>query len=203
MDFLGWWAFHGRQDEISDEVKMWGKILLVPKSEKKVAENLNLNVLICVLISLQKITHLLCDPLCKWSYACGTTSKKLRLPREKSSQWHLIILGNVSNEICTSMKQMTRMTTVTTNDYQDDGQCKDDWWRQYTCCASCTAEPGEEEPAEEQRWHFHISDDLGDKKSHDGGDKKMVTGSARLVVTLKTEALSLHSWWQKIFGQQN
>ena len=45
MDFLGWWAFHGRQDEISDEVKMWGKILLVPKSEKKVAENLNLNVL--------------------------------------------------------------------------------------------------------------------------------------------------------------
>ena len=98
---------------------------------------------------------------------------------------------------------MTRMTTVTTNDYQDDGQCKDDWWRQYTCCASCTAEPGEEEPAEEQRWHFHISDDLGDQKSHDGGDKKMVTGSARLVVTLKTEALSLHSWWQKIFGQQN
>ena len=98
---------------------------------------------------------------------------------------------------------MTRMTTVTTNDNQDDGQCKDDWWWQYTCCASCTAEPGEEEPAEEQRWHFHISDDLGDKKSHDGGDKKMVTGSARLVVTLKTEALSLHSWWQKIFGQQN
>jgi len=121
MDFLGWWAFHGRQDEISDEVKMWGKILLVPKSEKKVAENLNLNVLICVLISLQKITHLLCDPLCKWSYACGTTSKKLRLPREKSSQWHLL------------------------------------------CFLHC--------------W------------TRGGG----AGGSARLVVTLKTEALSLHS----------
>ena len=63
------------------------------------------------------------------SYACGTTSKKLLLPREKSSQWHLKKMGKLvmkkklnENTQITNMTQITHKTSIyvqmTQNEYR-------------------------------------------------------------------------------------